>query len=115
MRVACDTNFLVGAALHPKGLAAVILELVIATPRILILSPLVLGHVGRALRYPRIQNRYGVSAAVIEDYLDYLRGVSATITSPTPQSSRTMLRTASAFLTTSTWLRNSGDSRQRRR
>ncbi|MBI3618685.1 hypothetical protein HY213_01470 [Candidatus Peregrinibacteria bacterium] len=60
MRVTCDANVLVRAALHPDGLAAAILKLSISPPHVLVLSPLILDHVGRALRYPRIQKHYAL-------------------------------------------------------
>ncbi len=82
MRVTCDANFLVRAALHPKGLAAAILGLCLRADHVLVLSPLILNHADRALRDPRIQKRYEISNKEIEEFLHHLRGVSDLVISP---------------------------------
>lgn len=82
MRVTCDANFLVRAALHPKGLAAAIIDMTLEPAHVLVLAPLILNHLGRALRYPRIQKRYSFSDKQIDDYVHYLGGVADLVIAP---------------------------------
>jgi len=83
MRVTCDANFLVRAALTPNGLAATIVDIALCPPHVLVLSDSVLDHLGRALRYPRIQRRYTFPDSAIHAYLAYLRNVSEMVIGPT--------------------------------
>ena len=82
MRVTCDANFLVRAALHPRGLAAAILDLTLQPEHILVLSPLILNHVRRALRHAHIQRRYGIPDQDIDAYVQFLDSVSDLVLAP---------------------------------
>jgi uncharacterized protein len=82
MRVTCDANFLVRAALHAHGLAAVIVGLAVRRPHVLVLSPELLADVGRVLRYPHIQKRYSLPDAQIDNYLRQLQSVSDLVRAP---------------------------------
>jgi len=82
MRFTTDVNFLIRAALHPKGLASAILILGTQAQHVLVLSPTLLNDVRRVLHYDHIQKRYGLSDADIDDFVKFLEGVSDTVLQP---------------------------------
>jgi putative PIN family toxin of toxin-antitoxin system len=83
MRVTCDANLLVRAALHRGGLAYQILEQTTLPPHALIVSPALLVDVHRVLHYPRIQKRYGISDQDIDDFVQMLLAVADVVLKPT--------------------------------
>ncbi len=83
MRVTCDANLLVRAALHRGGLAAQILKHSTLLPHVLVMSPAILADVHRVLHYPRIQRRYGIADEDIDDFIQAVLAVADVVLKPT--------------------------------
>src|SRR5260221_140011 len=83
MRTTCDANLLVRAMLHQKGLARAIVDLATQSPHVLVLSQPLIDDVRRVLQYDRIQKRYNMSDADIDDFAAFLHGVSDVVIQPT--------------------------------
>jgi putative PIN family toxin of toxin-antitoxin system len=82
MRVTCDANLLVRAALHSRGLAREILQHSTLSPHVLVVSPPLLGDVHRVLHYPRIQQRYALPDQDIDDFIAFVQAVSDVVVQP---------------------------------
>ena len=73
MRVTCDTNVLVRAAVRPDGPArAVLLELLSAAHRLVLSGPLV-DELSRVLRYERVRRQDGIRVLTEVELLTELR------------------------------------------
>lgn len=83
MRVTCDANIMVRAALNRKGLARVIVDLATQGPHALVLSAPLLDDVRRVLHYDHIQKRYGIPDRDIDHFLHFLQGTAEFVLQPT--------------------------------
>jgi putative PIN family toxin of toxin-antitoxin system len=82
MRVVFDTNVLTRAA-RPSSLAANVLSQIISGQHVLILSPVILSEVARALRYPRMLAVHGLDDQGIDGYVLSLQ-TAAFLVNPGP-------------------------------
>lgn len=82
MRITCDTNVLVRAAVSPGGPARATLDLVTVPPHVLVLSEHILVEVRRALGYDRIRSRFAVSDGDIDEFVNLLRALADIVTVP---------------------------------
>jgi putative PIN family toxin of toxin-antitoxin system len=73
MRITCDTNVLVRAAVRPAGPARAVLIEGTAEQHLLILSEIVLAEVARVLRYERVRQQANLTEQDIENFVDALR------------------------------------------
>jgi putative PIN family toxin of toxin-antitoxin system len=73
MRVTPDTGILVRMNVKAKGPARRLLEIILAGPHELVLSEFLLDETARALRYPRLQKLYHLSAEDIDEHIQRLR------------------------------------------
>lgn len=80
MRIVLDTSILVRTTERSHGPARDLLLQVIAGPHTLVLSNEILNELARVLRYPRLQEFYGLSDTRIHDFLGLLREVSEIVT-----------------------------------
>ena len=80
MRIVLDTTILVRTTERSHGPARDLLLQLIAGPHTLVLSNEILNELARVLRYPRLQEFYGLSEARIYDFLGFLREVAETVT-----------------------------------
>ncbi len=69
MRVVLDTNVLVSAAISAKGIPARIVELWEEEKFEVVISPEIIGELGRVIRYPKIQEKYHLPERYIEQFL----------------------------------------------
>ena len=82
MRIVCDTNILVRAAVRPQGPARAVLDAAIADPHVLVTSGPLLAEVRRALGYERLQRLARMTAAEIDAYVEALEGVADLVPLP---------------------------------
>jgi len=80
VRIVLDTTILVRTTERSHGPARDLLLQLIAGPHTLVLSNEILNELARVLRYPRLQEFYGLSEARIYDFLGFLREVAETVT-----------------------------------
>lgn len=82
MRVTCDTNILVRAAIRPLGPARAALEATTQPPHRLVLSEFILDEVHRALHCDRIQRQFAIGNEEIDRLANALRAVADVVTIP---------------------------------
>lgn len=73
MRVVLDTNVLVRANVRADGPAHKLLDRLQGGAHVLLVSDFILEEVGRVLRYPRLQSRWGMSDDEIREFVADLR------------------------------------------
>ena len=73
MRITPDMGILVRMNVKATGPARRLLELILAGPHDLVLSEFLLNETARALRYPRLQKLYNLSAEDIDEHVQRLR------------------------------------------
>src|SRR5262245_18663063 len=73
MRITCDTNVLVRAAVRPAGLARAVLVKILSPPHALVLSKQILDEVAKGLRYDRVRRQANLTDAEIQEFIDSLR------------------------------------------
>ncbi len=73
LRAVLDTNVFVSALLSRRGPAAQIFNAWRQRKFLLIISPFLLQEIERVLRYPKIQQKYGISDQEIQILLELLR------------------------------------------
>jgi putative PIN family toxin of toxin-antitoxin system len=80
MRITLDANILVRANMRSHGPARELLEVIRSNKsHILILSRHILDEVKRTLRYPRLQEQYGLTQQDIEEHVELLRRASTVV------------------------------------
>ena len=72
MRVVLDANVVISALITPQGAMAQVLDFWKQGVYELVLSPEVLDEIARAARYPRIQERYRLDDAQIDEFIRLL-------------------------------------------
>jgi len=77
MKVVLDTNILVSALIKPGGVPAQILAH--ESPFDLVTTEEILAELARVLHYKRIQERYHLSDATINAYINHVRDASEVI------------------------------------
>ncbi len=78
-----DAGILVRATVRSNGPARKLLQRIADDPsHVLVLSPYILGEVGKALSYSPIQRVLRITPEEIRDHLEYLRGVSRLVEPP---------------------------------
>lgn len=82
MRVVCDANILVRAAVRPQGPARAVLDAASAPPHVLVVSEAILAEVRRALGYERLQRLVRMNTAEIDAYVAAVEGVADLISLP---------------------------------
>lgn len=83
MRVVCDTNVLIRAAINPNGLAAELLHR-IRSSHVLVASLPLLSEVLVVLRRPKIQALHGLDERGIRRYVSALYNAAAMVHVPHP-------------------------------
>ena len=83
MRIVLDTNILARAASGPPSPAAEVLQMSLAPPHILCVSPFLISELSRVLRYERVRRIHGMSDQVIDQFLQDLQTASLMV-EPTP-------------------------------
>jgi putative PIN family toxin of toxin-antitoxin system len=74
MRIVLDTNILVRANVNARGPARELLQLILASPRhVLLLSPFLLQELERVFSYERVRVSSKLTDEEIAEYLSYLR------------------------------------------
>ena len=73
MKVVLDNTILVRANEHAHGLARELLISLVESRHVLVLSNEMLHELARVLRYPRLQEFYGLTEALVYDYVAFLR------------------------------------------
>ncbi|MEI8022413.1 MAG: putative toxin-antitoxin system toxin component, PIN family, partial [Schlesneria sp.] len=86
MRIVLDTNILARAANGPPSPAAEVLQLSLAPPHILCVSPFLISELSRVLRYERVRRIHGMSDQVIDQFLQDLQTASLMV-EPDPDES----------------------------
>ena len=86
MRIVLDTNILARAASGPPSPAAEVLQLSLASPHILCVSPFLISELSRVLRYERVRRIHGMSDQVIDQFLQDLQTASLMV-EPDPDES----------------------------
>jgi putative PIN family toxin of toxin-antitoxin system len=81
MRAVLDVNVLISAVISPRGTPAQILRLWEGEEFELIISPPILEELERVIHYPRIQERYDLSAGYVSQFLESIVS-SATVVEP---------------------------------
>ncbi len=76
MRVTCDTNVLVRAAVRPAGPARAVLVETTAPPHVLVLSEQIIAELSRVLRYERVQRQLRLTDDAINELVAGLRAVA---------------------------------------
>lgn len=69
MRVVLDVNVLVSAIISAKGSPARIMELWEEERFEVVISPEIIGELGKVIRYPRIQEKYHLPEQYVEQFL----------------------------------------------
>ena len=82
MRVVLDANVVISALITPQGAMAQVLDFWKQGVYELVLSPAILDEIARVAHYPRIQQRYRLDDAGIDDFVRLL-GEEATLIEPT--------------------------------
>ena len=77
MRVTCDSNVLVRAAVRPAGPARAVLESILEPPHVLVLSEWVLDEVRRVLSYDRLQKQTRMTREQIDAFVTTLSQAAA--------------------------------------
>ncbi len=80
MKVALDTAILVRAHERAHGLGRELLTTLIESKHVLLSSNEMLHELGRVLRYPRLQEFYGLTEDLIYDYITFLRRATEIVT-----------------------------------
>jgi putative PIN family toxin of toxin-antitoxin system len=83
MRIVCDTNVLVRAAIHPSGLAGELLKLIRAS-HLLVASLPLLAEVLQVLRRPKIQALHGLDEHGIRRFVTALYKAALIVQVPHP-------------------------------
>ena len=73
MKIVLDTTILVRANEHTHGLARELLVKIVESEHRLLLSNEMLHELARVLRYPRLQQFYGLTDDLVFDYVRFLR------------------------------------------
>ena len=81
MRVVLDANVVISALITPQGAMAQVLDFWKQGVYELVLSPEVLDEIARVAHYPRIQERYRLDDAQIDEFIRLL-GEEATLIQP---------------------------------
>ena len=76
MRILLDVNILVRANEKSEGLARGLLLTLIAQAHALLISAEMLVELAQVLRYPRIQELYGLTEEQIYNYIQFLREIA---------------------------------------
>lgn len=80
MIVTFDSGILVRATRASSGPARALVELISESSRHkMVLSPFIIGEVGKVLAYPRLMERLKLTPDGIHDHLAYLRRISSSI------------------------------------
>ena len=79
MRIVLDTTILVRATDKTNGPARELLLIIVSGKHTLVLSSEILHEVAKVLRYPRLQEFYGLSEAHVYEFIGYLREVAEII------------------------------------
>ena len=79
MRIVLDTTILVRATDKTHGPARELLLVIVSGKHTLVLSSEILHEVAKVLRYPRLQEFYGLSEAQVYEFIGYLREVAEII------------------------------------
>ena len=82
MRVVLDANVVISALITPQGAMAQVLDFWKQGVYELVLSPAILDEIARVAHYPKIQERYHLDDADIDDFVRLL-GEEATLIEPT--------------------------------
>ena len=80
MRIVLDNTILVRAHEHAHGLGRELLTGVIESTHVLLLSNEMLHELARVLRYPRLQEFYGLTEDLVYDYVVFLRRAAEIVT-----------------------------------
>lgn len=81
MRVVLDANVVISALITPQGAMAQVLDFWKQGGYELVLSPEILDEIARVAHYPRIQERYHLNNAEIDEFVRLL-GEEATLVEP---------------------------------
>jgi len=73
VKIVLDNTILVRANEHAHGLGREVLTTLVESRHVLLLSNEMLHELARVLRYPRLQEFYGLSEDLVYDYLAFLR------------------------------------------
>jgi len=76
VRIVLDTTILVRATDKMHGPARELLLIIVSGKHTLVLSSEILHEVAKVLRYPRLQEFYGLSEAQVYEFIGYLREVA---------------------------------------
>jgi putative PIN family toxin of toxin-antitoxin system len=80
VKVVLDNTVLVRAHEHAHGLGRELLTGLIESEHVLLLSNEMLGELARVLRYPRLQEFYGLTEDLVYDYVAFLRRAAEIVT-----------------------------------
>lgn len=80
MKIVLDTTILVLANERSHGLARELLTNIVESEHRLLLSNEILHELARVLRYPRLQEFYGLTEDMVFDYIQLLRRYSEIVT-----------------------------------
>jgi putative PIN family toxin of toxin-antitoxin system len=80
VKIVLDTTILVRANEHTHGLARELLTNIVEGEHRLLLSNEILHELARVLRYPRLQEFYGLPEDLVFDYVKFLRRSSEIVT-----------------------------------
>jgi putative PIN family toxin of toxin-antitoxin system len=72
MRVVLDVNVLVSAIISAKGSPARIMELWEEERFEVVISPEIIGELGKVIRYPKIQEKYHLPEQYVEQFLELI-------------------------------------------
>ena len=73
MKIVLDTTILVRANEHAHGLGRELLTALIESQHVLLLSNEMLHELARVLRYPRLQEFFGLTDELVYNYIAFLR------------------------------------------
>ena len=80
MKIVLDNTILVRANEHAHGLGREVLTTLVESRHVLLLSNEMLHELARVLRYPRLQEFYGLTEDLVYDYVAFLRRSAEVVT-----------------------------------
>jgi putative PIN family toxin of toxin-antitoxin system len=80
VKIVLDNTILVRAHEHTQGLGRELLTTLIESKHVLLLSNEMLYELARVLRYPRLQEFYGLTENLVFDYVAFLRRSAEIVT-----------------------------------
>ena len=80
MKIVLDNTILVRANEHAHGLGRDVLTALVESRHVLLLSNEMLHELARVLRYPRLQEFYGLTEDLVYDYVAFLRRSAEVVT-----------------------------------